>query len=148
MTTKIPASTISPEPRIVTRLNKASSGVLGAMRDRISFAMRPFDTETLEKVKIFLRDHDLLEALNRVWHNELDTQIDYNISLFSNKENAALVMRIESATHDSDRWTIFRSLKVVNIDDMSQWEILKSKKWIELIQHINAMKKEQNNVTT
>lgn len=56
-------------------------------------------------------------------------------------------MRIESATHDSDRWTIFRSLKMVNIDDMSQWEILKSKKWIELIRHINMMKKEQNNVT-
>ncbi|MBC7498165.1 hypothetical protein H7170_00815 [Candidatus Gracilibacteria bacterium] len=67
--------------------------------------------------------------------------------MFSNKESAALVMRIESATHDSDRGTIFRSLKMVNIDDMSQWEILKSKKGIELIRHINMMKKEQNNVT-
>ena len=103
MTIKIPEPTISPEPRIVTRFNNASSGVLGAIRDRISFAMRPFDTETLEKVKIFLCDHDVVDAFNILAYDQLDTQIDYNISLFKNKGSEELVMRIESATHDDDR---------------------------------------------
>ncbi len=139
MATKISESTRVQESKIVTRLNRASSGLLGAIADRISFALRPFDTETLEKVKIFLRDHDLVEVLNTVSHDQLGTQIDYNISLFKNKESGLLVVRIESTKHDDDHWTKLRSLKVVSLNEMSQWETLKSKKGITLVHYINAM---------